>query len=165
MERIPLLLIAGKNENRAEDLSIQIEPSLSMLSSMIHLFRLQRQFRQAADLCRLGLEYYPDHYGLRVLLATCRLDLGNQEAARSEMQALAADLQPLAPSLRDWGALARNRGLEEISEWALLLAQVLDKFPQEPAILPEAARPAEPSPDTLVVPTLKKWLAQLQQPE
>ena len=165
MEKKPLLLIAGKNEGRAEDLSIQIEPSLSMLSSMIHLFRRQGQFRQAADLCRLGLEYYPDHYGLRVLSATCRLDLGNQEAARSEMQTLAADLQPLAPSLRDWGALARHRGLEEISEWALLLAQVLDKFPQDPAPQSEAGRPAEPSPNSLVVPTLQKWLAQLQQPE
>lgn len=164
MEKIPLLLIAGKNEGRAEGLSIQIEPSLSMLSSMIHLFRHQGQFRQAADLCRLGLEYYPDHYGLRVLSATCRLDLGNQEAARSEMQTLAADLQPLAPSLRDWGALARGQGLEEISEWALLLAQVLDRFPQAPP-QPEAGHPAEPSPDSLVVPTLKKWLAQLQQPE
>lgn len=165
MEKIPLLLIAGKNENRAEDLSIQIEPSVSMISSMIHLFRRQGQSRQAVDLCRLGLEYYPDHLGLRVLSATCRLDLGNPEAARGEMKSLAEDLQPLAPPLREWGGLARDRGLEEISAWAVLLAQVLDKFPEAGVGRPEQNPPGPPSPDSLVVPTLKKWLAQLQQPE
>lgn len=165
MEKIPLFLIAGKNEGRSEDLSIQIEPSVSMLSSMIHLFRRQGQYQQAADLCRLGLEYYPDHYGLRVLSATCRLDLGNRDAAQGEMKALAADLQPLAPSLREWGSLARNRGLEEISEWAFLLARILDKFPEENESASLEGQTREPSPDSLVVPTLKKWLAQLQQPE
>jgi tetratricopeptide (TPR) repeat protein len=165
MEKIPLLLIAGKNEVRTEELSIQLEPSLSLISSLIHLFRRQGQFRQAADLCRLGLEYYPDHNGLRVLSATCRLDLGQPEAAQSEMQALAVDLQPLAPSLREWGELARKNGLEAISDWALLLAQILDKFPEEKAPAEVEASPPSPAPDALVVPTLKRWLAQLQQTE
>jgi hypothetical protein len=165
MEKLPLLLIAGKNENRSEDLSIQIEPSVSMISSMIHLFRRQGQFRQAADLCRLGLEYYPDHFGLRVLSATSRLDLGNPEAARGEMKSLAEDLQPLAPSLREWGGLARNRGLEELSAWAVLLAQVLDKFPEEGVSRPGEDQPGASSPDSLVIPTRQKWLTQLQQPE
>ncbi|MBI5584619.1 MAG: hypothetical protein HY892_12445 [Deltaproteobacteria bacterium] len=165
MEKIPLLLIAGKNEGRAEELSIQIEPSVSMISAMIHLFRRQGQLQQAAELCRLGLEYYPEHYGLRLLSATCRMDLGNQDASQAEMKALAADLQPLAPSLREWGTLARNRGLEELSDWALLLSQILEKFPGGAAPpLPEDQREA-PTPDSLVVPTLKKWLTRLQQPE
>jgi hypothetical protein len=165
MEKIPLFLVASKNEGRAEDLSIQIEPSLAMISSMIHLFRSQGQFQQAATLCRLGLEYYPEHYGLRLLSATCRLDLGNQDAARGEMKALAADLQPLVPPLREWGRLAGNRGLEELSEWALLLAQILEKFPGEAFPPSLAEQPEAPTPESLVVPTLKKWLTQLQQPE
>lgn len=166
MEKTPLLIIAGKNENRAEDLSIQVEPSVPMLTSLTRLFRSQGQFQQAADLCRLGVEYYPHQPEVRLLSALCQLDLGNRGASRAELEFLAGELRPLSSGLSEWGTLARRLDLEDLAEWCLLLAQVLDRFPDQPKASAAAqARGDQPPADSQVVPTLKKWLSQLQNPE
>jgi hypothetical protein len=167
MEKSPLLIIAGKNENQGKDVSIQIEPSVSMLTSMANLFRSQGQFLQAAEISRLGVDYYPQVPAMRVLAAICRLELGDVEAARREMASLAAEIRPLSPGLQELGELAQRRGLNDLAEWSILLAQVLDKYPREAPS--EAELPGldtgTPKADSLVVPTLKKWLAQLQNTE
>lgn len=60
MEKTPLRIIVGKSERRPEEISIQIDPSMPMLTAIARLFRSQGQFQQAAEICRLGVDYYPN---------------------------------------------------------------------------------------------------------
>ena len=61
MANPPLLIIAGKNDQGSEDISVKIDPSIPLLTAMIRLFRSQGQSRQAAEICRLGLDFFPNH--------------------------------------------------------------------------------------------------------
>ena len=164
MDKTPLRIIAVNNDPNAQDLSIQFEPSVSMLTSMANLFRTQGQYRQATEISRLGVEYYPYRLEMRLLSAICQLDLGEEDAALREMGSLAGEIRPLAPGLKEMGELARRKGLGDLAEWSVLLAQILEKYPEGPQPNEESPvrEEAEISTDSLVVPTLKKWLAQLQ---
>lgn len=164
MANPPQLIIAGKNEQGSEDISVKIDPSVPLLTAMVRLFRSQRQSRQAAEICRLGLDFFPNQNELRLLRALCRLDLGETAGAVAEMKELVSGLKPLAPLLMDLGESLKAQGQEPYSEWSVLMSGVLNNFPGEAAREREVsdAESSKPASDSLVVPTLKKWLEQLQ---
>ena len=164
MANPPFLIIAGKNDQGAEDISVKIDPSIPLLTAMIRLFRSQGQTRQAAEICRMGLEFFPDQNEIRLLRALCRLDLGETADALAEIKTFASGLKPLSQILKDLGNSPKLQAQEPFSEWAVLMAGVLDNFPTDAGREQEASREEKnrSASDSLVVPTLKKWLEQLQ---
>jgi hypothetical protein len=164
MANPPFLIIAGKNDQGTEDISVKIDPSIPLLTAMIRLFRSQGQTRQAAEICRMGLDFFPNQNEIRLLRALCQLDLGETAGALAEIETFASGFKPLSGILKDLGESLRVKGQEPFSEWAVLMAGVLDNFPEDTGR--EQAGPGEEqsksAPDSLVVPTLKKWLDQLQ---
>jgi hypothetical protein len=164
MANPPLLIIAGKNDQGLEDISVKIDPSIPLLTAMIRLFRSQGQTRQAAEICRMGLEFFPDQNEIRLLRALCRLDLGETAEALAEIETFASGLKPLSAALKDLGNSLKAQAQEPLSEWAVLMAGVLDNYPKDAGREQEARREEQNkrASDSLVVPTLKKWLEQLQ---
>lgn len=159
-----LLIIAGKNDQGGEDLVVKIDPSIPLLTAMIRLFRSQGQSRQAAEICRMGLDFFPNQNEITLLRALCRLDLGETAEAVAEIKELVSGLKPLSPILKDLGQSLKAQGQESFSEWSVLMAGVLDNFPGDAGRereIPEEEKKNPPA-DSLVVPTLKKWLEQLQ---
>jgi hypothetical protein len=164
MANPPLLIIAGKNDQGTEEFSVKIDPSIPLLTAMIRLFRSQGQTRQAVEICRLGLDFFPNQNEIRLLGALCRLDLGETEGALTEIKTFASGFKLLSPILKDLGESLKVQGQEPLSEWAVLMAGVLDNFPEDGGreqALPREEKSKNAS-DSLVVPTLKKWLEQLQ---
>jgi hypothetical protein len=164
MANPPLLIIAGKNDQGSEDIAVKIDPSIPLLTAMIRLFRSQGQSRQAAEICRMGLDFFPHQNEITLLRALCRLDLGETAEAVGELKGLVSALKPLSPIFKDLGESLKARGQEPFSEWSVLMAGVLDNFPGDAAREREIREEEEQKPpaDSLVVPTLKKWLEQLQ---
>jgi len=96
---------------------------------MIRFLREQKQYRQARTVCRASLKLFPGDEGLRLFEALIRLDLGESEEARKDIEELARNWSRLAPNLSalslhpgaaDWGAL---------QEWLNHLARVLSLCP------------------------------------
>jgi tetratricopeptide (TPR) repeat protein len=164
MANPPFLIIAGKNDQGTEDIAVKIDPSIPLLTAMIRLFRSQGQTRQAVEICRLGLDFFPNQNEIRLLRALCQLDLGETAEALTEIKELASELKPLSPILKDLGHSLKAQGQEPFSGWAVLMAGVLDNFPEDAGREQEAPREekSKSASDSLVVPTLKKWLEQLQ---
>jgi len=164
MANPPQLIIAGKNDQGNEDIAVKIDPSIPLLTAMIRLFRNQGQSRQAAEICRMGLDFFPRQNEITLLRALCRLDLGETAEAVAEIKALVSELKPLSPILKDLGQSLKAQGQEPFSEWSVLMAGVLDNFPKDAGRereVPEEEKNKTRA-DSLVVPTLKKWLEQLQ---
>ena len=164
MTNPPLLIIAGKNDQGAEDIAVKIDPSIPLLTAMIRLFRSQGQPLQAVEICRMGLDFFPNQNEIRLLRALCRLDLGETAEALDEIKTFASGFKPLSGILKDLGASLKVQGQEPFSEWAVLMAGVLDNFPEDAGREQEALQKekSKNASDSLVVPTLKKWLEQLQ---
>jgi hypothetical protein len=164
MANPPLLIIAGKNDQGTEDIAVRIDPSIPLLTAMIRLFRSQGQARQAVEICRMGLDFFPNQNEIRLLRALCQLDLGETAEALAEIKLFASGFKPLAATLKDLGESLRVQGQEPFSEWAVLMAGVLDNFPEDTGRGQEGpgAEQNKSASDSLVVPTLKKWLEQLQ---
>ena len=158
MANPPFLIIAGKNDQGSEDISVKIDSSIPLLTAMIRLFRSQGQTRQAEEICRMGLDFFPNQNEIRLLRALCRLDLGETAGALDEIKTFDSEFKPLSAFLKDLGESLKVKEQEPFSEWAILMAGVLDNFPEE-APREEKSKSAS---DSLVVPTLKKWLEQLQ---
>ena len=93
MANPPLLIIAGKNDQGTEDIAVKIDPSIPLLTAMIRLFRSQGQTRQAEEICRLGLDFFPNQNEIRLLRALCRLDLGETAGALAEIKNLCLGIQ------------------------------------------------------------------------
>jgi hypothetical protein len=164
MANPPFLIIAGNNNQGTEDISVKIDPSISLLTAMIRLFRNQGQTRQAVEICRMGLDFFPNQSEIRLLRALCQLDLGETAGALTEIKELASGLKPLSPILKDLGNSLKVHGQELFSEWAVLMAGVLDNFPEDAGREQEAlsGEKSKSASDSVVVSTLKKWLEQLQ---
>ena len=164
MANPPFLIIAGKNDQGTEDIAVRIDPSIPLLTAMIRLFRSQGQTRQAEEICRLGLDFFPNQNEIRLLRALCRLDLGETAGALDEIKTFASEFKPLSAVLKDLGEALKVQGQEPFSEWAVLMAGVLDNFPEDAGREQKAPREekSKSASDSLVVPTLKKWLEQLQ---
>jgi hypothetical protein len=164
MANPPLLIIAGKNDQGSEDISVKIDPSIPLLTAMIRLFRGQGQSRQAAEICRMGLDFFPNQNEIRLLRALCKLDLGETAGAVADLKELVSGIKPLSPILMDLGESLKAQGQEPFSEWSILMAGVLDNFPgdHDPERNAPDAESGKPGSESLVVPTLKKWLEQLQ---
>lgn len=164
MANPPFLIIAGNNDQGTEDISVRIDPSIPLLTAMIRLFRSQGQTRQAEEICRLGLDFFPNQNEIRLLRALCRLDLGETAGALAEIKTFASGFKPLSTVLKDLGESLKVRGQEPYSEWSVLMAGVLDNFPEDAGREQEtpSAEKSKNASDSLVVPTLKKWLEQLQ---
>jgi hypothetical protein len=160
----PHLIIAGKNDQGTEDIAVKIDPSIPLLTAMIRLFRNQGQTRQAVEICRMGLDFFPNQNEIQLLRALCRLDLGETAGALAEIRSFASGFKPLSPVLKDLGQSLKVQGQEPFSEWAVLMAGVLENFPEDAGREQEAPREekSKNASDSLVVPTLKKWLEQLQ---
>jgi hypothetical protein len=164
MANSPFLIIAGNNDQGTEEFAVKIDPSIPLLTAMIRLFRSQGQTRQAVEICRMGLDFFPNQNEIRLLRALCRVDLGETAGALAEIKTFASGLKPLSAVLKDLGESLKVQGQDPFSEWAILMAGVLDKFPEDGGQEPEAPREekSKSASDSLVVPTLKKWLEQLQ---
>ncbi len=164
MPNPPQLIIAGKNEQGTEEFAVKIDPSIPLLTAMIRLFRSQGQTRQAVEICRIGLDFFPNQNEIRLLRALCQLDLGETAGALAEIKTFASGFKPLSGVLKELGESLRVQGQESFSEWAVLLAGVVDNFPEDIGRGQEVPREEKSTSasDSLVVPTLKKWLEQLQ---
>jgi hypothetical protein len=164
MANPPFLIISGKNDPGTEDIAVRINPSIPLLTAMIRLFRSQGQTRQAAEICRMGLDFFPNQNEIRLLGALCRLDLGETVEALAEIKTFVSEFKPLSATLKDLGTSLKVQGHEPYSEWAVLMAGLLDNFPEDGGREQDAPREekTKSASDSLVVPTLKKWLEQLQ---
>jgi len=164
MANPPFLIIAGNNDQGTEDITVKVDPSIPLLTAMIRLFRGQGQTRQAMEICRMGLDFFPNQNEIQLLRALCRLDLGETAGALEEIRTFASGFKPLAAVLKDLGQSLKVQDQEPISEWAVLMAGVLENFPEDADREQEAPgeEKSKNASDSLVVPTLKKWLAQLQ---
>jgi hypothetical protein len=116
------------------------------------------------EICRMGLDFFPNQNEIQLLRALCRLDLGETAVALAEIRSFASGFKPLSPVLKDLGQSLKVQGQEPFSEWAVLMAGVLENFPEDAGREQEAPREekSKNASDSLVVPTLKKWLEQLQ---
>ena len=96
MANPPFLIIAGKNDQGTEEIAVKIDPSIPLLTAMIRLFRSQGQTRQAEEICRMGLDFFPNQNEIRLLRALCRLDLGETAGALDEIKTFASGFKPLS---------------------------------------------------------------------
>ncbi len=160
----PFLIIAGNNDQGTEDITVKVDPSIPLLTAMIRLFRSQGQTRQAMEICRLGLDFFPNQIEIQLLRALCRLDLGETAGVLEEIRTFASGFKPLSAVLKELGQSLKAQGQEPISEWAVLMAGLLENFPGDASREQDASREekSKNASDSLVVPTLKKWLEQLQ---
>jgi len=96
---------------------------------MIRFLREQKQYRQARTVCRASLKLFPGDEGLRLFEALIRLDLGESEEARKDIEELARNWSRLAPNL---SALSLHPGAADcgaLQEWLNHLARVLSLCP------------------------------------
>jgi hypothetical protein len=113
-------------------LSIEIEPSYSLIMALTELFRVQKKPEQSLELCRLGLNYFPGDLGLRLGIGLSYLDLSQPDKAWMEIQTVVRELNQLAPLMNSIAEHFRPNEQNNLGEWLHQLSQVLSKSPEDP---------------------------------
>ena len=131
MSVAPSLTNADKEQKEAKTLSIEIEPSYPLIIATIQFFRAQKKPRQSLELCRRGLNYFPEDLGLRLGLAMVYLDLKENDKAWTEIKAVVEQLNHLAPIMTSISTQLQQIEQNNLSEWFTLVSQALSKYPAE----------------------------------
>ena len=131
MSENPIMITTDQGKPGAVPISVQIEPSLHILTAMVRLFQSLNQPQSAADLCRLGLMYYPNNLEIRQLMTLAYLDLGKFEMAWPEIESAMLEIGLMVPWWKEIGERAKAIGENDLSEWANFLYQLLSKFPNK----------------------------------
>jgi hypothetical protein len=97
----------------------------------IQFFRAQKKPRQSLELCRLGLNYFPENLGLRIGSALAYLDLSEKDKAWVEIKAVSQELNQLAPLLESIPKHFQQDEPNNLSEWFGQVAKILSKYPEE----------------------------------
>jgi hypothetical protein len=143
----------------AQTLSIEIEPSPSLILDMVHLMKNHNRQNQALELCQMALKYFPKDMGLRLGMALAYMDLNEKEKGRAEILAVAQEIKDIAPSMDMVGRYLQKVGETRLSEWFTQVSNTLVSYPNDehqelPDLQPpqEKAAPIElkPSPDPLL---------------
>lgn len=94
-------------ENRLDDLRrrVDADPTSIAFAALAEEYRRVGRFRDAADVCRKGLERHPSYLSARVTLGRALIELNELDAAAQELE----HVLRLAPE-----NLAATRGLAEI---------------------------------------------------
>lgn len=136
----PVSLTAPDRESlEAKTLSIEIEPSPSIILAMVQLFQAHNRQNQAVELCKVGLNYFPQDIGLRLGMAMVYLELKEKDKAWTEIMAVALELKNLSPTMEIIAEHSRRFGETRLSEWFALVSKTLAKYPngkQEVALVP-----------------------------
>jgi hypothetical protein len=125
------LTTPDKERPEAKTLSIEIEPSPSMILDIVQLFRAHNQLNQAIELCKVGLNVFPQDVGLRLGMSMAYFDLKETDKAWAEIKTVAQELKNLAPILEIIGNHSRQFGETRMAEWFTLISQTLAKYPLE----------------------------------
>jgi hypothetical protein len=125
------LTTPDKERPEAKTLSIEIEPSPAMILDIVQLFRAHNQLHQAVELCKVGLNVFPQDVGLRLGMAMAFFDLKEQDRAWAEIKTVAQELKNMAPILETIGRHSRQFGETRMAEWFTLISQTLAKYPLE----------------------------------
>jgi hypothetical protein len=122
---------ADSEHPEAKTLSIEIEPSPSLILDMVQLLKNHNRVSQALELCRIALNHFPKDMGLRLGMALTYMDLNKKEEGRAELLLVAQEMKTIAPSMATIGRYFLQIGEIKLSEWFTLVANVLESYPEE----------------------------------
>jgi hypothetical protein len=112
-------------------LSIEIEPSPSLILDMVQLLKIHNRQSLALELCKIALNYFPQDMGLRLGMAMAYMDLNEKEKGRAEILSWAREIKDLSPILEMIARHFRQGGETRLSEWFTLFSNTLAKYPLE----------------------------------
>ncbi len=113
-----------------QTLTIEIEPSYPLVRAMIQFFRDQNKPRQALELCRLGLNFFPGDEGLRLLKAMAHLDLDDPGRAWEEISEVLRPWYHQSILLEALSQHPRWNDRQIIAQWLGHLARLLFQGPE-----------------------------------
>ena len=129
MSPAPVLNNNDQQHPQIKNLSIEIEPSYPFIMAITEFFRAQKKPEKSLELCRMGLNYFPEDLGLRLGMALSYLDLLEKDKAWMEIRTVVQELNQLAPILDSIAKHFRNNEQNNLSEWFHQLCSDYFKIP------------------------------------
>jgi tetratricopeptide (TPR) repeat protein len=97
---------------RIDDLRrrVQKDPASIAFAQLAEEYRRSRQFSEAVDVCRAGLAVHPGYLSARVTLGRALIEIGELDAARTELEAVLAGAPENLSAIRGLGEIHQRGG-------------------------------------------------------
>lgn len=119
------------DEIRRHEARLARDPTSHAFAALAEAYRRAGRAAEAVDVCRSGLERFPDYVSARFVLVKAYLDLGDLEAGRGEIDQLLALAPDHQPALRLAVELCLRQGAAEAAVGHL--RRLLDLEPSDRA--------------------------------